>query len=81
MKVFIRGKASQLVFNRGEVGSPDSEDRKLKRVLVPISGREEDFYRPVSRKFKHLSLVAYVSAASDPRTPLIVSISPIPDSL
>jgi hypothetical protein len=54
---------------------------KAKKVIVPISVPEEDVYHPVSRKFKHLSLLACVFAAGDSLTPLVVSVSPIPDSL
>jgi hypothetical protein len=81
MKDSIHGKASEFVFNLDEVGSADWEDRKPKKIIVPISIPEEDVYHPVSRKFKHLSLLACVSAAPDSLTPLVVSTSPIPDSL
>jgi hypothetical protein len=65
MKDSIHGKASELVFNLDEVGSTEWEDTKSKKVIVPISVLEEDVSRPVSRKFKHLSLLACVSAAGD----------------
>jgi hypothetical protein len=81
MKDFIHGKASELIFSLDEVGCADWEDRKPNKVIVSISVPEEDVHHPVSRKFKHLSLLACVSAARDSRTPLVVSASPIPDSL
>jgi hypothetical protein len=44
MKDPIHGKASELVFNRDDVGSADWEDRKPKKVIAPISVPEEDVY-------------------------------------
>jgi hypothetical protein len=81
MKDLIHGKASELFFNLDEVGSADWEDRKPKKVIVPIAVPEEDVYHPVSRKYKHMSLLACVSAAGDSLAPLVVSAAPIPDSL
>jgi hypothetical protein len=46
-----------------------------------MSVPEEDVDHPLSRKFKHLSLLACVSAAGDSLTPLVVSASAIRDSL
>jgi hypothetical protein len=46
-----------------------------------MSVPEEDVYHTVSRMFKNLSLLVCVSAAGDLLTSLVVSTSPIPDSL
>jgi hypothetical protein len=43
--------------------------------------QEEDVYHPISRKFKHSSILVCVSVAYDSLTLLVVNTAPIPDSL
>jgi hypothetical protein len=51
MKSVVEEKLSELVFNLDEVGSPDLEDRKPKKVIVPRSVSPDDTYKVV---FKYL---------------------------
>jgi hypothetical protein len=81
MKSVVEGKLSELVFNLDEVGFSDWEDRKPRTVIVPPSVSPDDVYHPVSRKYRHSTLLACVSAAGDALTPMIIVGSIIPDSL
>jgi hypothetical protein len=76
----IAGIFSELVFNLDEVGSSDWEDRKPKKVIVPRSVSPDDVYHPVRPRYRHMTLLACVSAAGDALTPCIFSPSPIPAS-
>jgi hypothetical protein len=73
MHRYVEGTASELLFNLDEVGASDWEDRKPKKVFVSISLSETEIFHEVSRKFRHQSLLACVSAAGDSVTPLIIN--------
>jgi hypothetical protein len=81
MRELVQRKASELVFNLDEVGSSDWEDRNPKKVVVLSSVQEENVYHPISRSFKHLSLLVYVSEVGNSLTPFTLTADPIPDSL
>jgi hypothetical protein len=81
MKDIIYGNVFEFVFNLDEVESADWEDRKPKEVTIPISVQEENIYHSISHKFKHSSLLACVSVASDSLTPFVMSAAPIPELL
>jgi hypothetical protein len=80
-KLVIAEKFSELVFNLGEVGSSDWEDRKPKTVIVPRSVSTDEVYHSLSRRYRHVTLLACVAAAGDAITPMIISAFPIPASL
>jgi hypothetical protein len=77
----IDGKFSGFVDNLDEVISSDWDDRKPKKLIVPRSISPDDVYHPVSRRYRHVTLLVCVSAAGDGLTPWINSASPVPASL
>jgi hypothetical protein len=77
----IAGKLAELVFNLDELGSADWEDRRAKKVIAPANVRREDVHHPVSRRHRHTTILACVSAAGDALTPLLITGSPIPETL
>jgi hypothetical protein len=81
MREHITGKFSELVFNLDEVGSSDWEDRKPRKVIAPLDVAAGNVFHPVSRKYRHVTLLACVSAAGDALTPMIISQTPVRDSL
>jgi hypothetical protein len=81
VKVHVAGKFSELVFNLDELGSTDWEDRKVKKVIVPADVGKEDVYHAVSRRHRHITLLACVSAAGDAPTPMLIAGNPILESL
>lgn len=81
MKMIVQGKFSELVFNLDEVGSSDWEDQKPKKVIVPYSVKDEDVYHSVTRRYKHLTLLACVSAAGDALTPMVITSNAIKNSI
>ena len=81
MKSTVENKLSELVFNLDEVGSSDWEDRKPKNVIVPRLVSPDDVYHAVSRRYRHITLLACVSAAGDALTPMIIVGSNVPDSI
>jgi hypothetical protein len=81
MKSVVEENLSELVFNLDEVGSPDSEDRKPKKLFVPRSVSPDDTYHPVSHRYRHIALLACVSAAGNVLTPMVIVGSAILDPL
>jgi hypothetical protein len=69
----VQGRPTELVFNLDEVGISDWEDRKTKSVLVPRSMADQAVHHKVSRKLKHVSVIACVSAAGESLMPYIVT--------
>jgi hypothetical protein len=66
-----------LIFNLDEVGISDWEDRKPKRVVVPLTVSAHKFHHRISRKVKHISIMTCISAISlNPKTPAIVDMLP-----
>jgi hypothetical protein len=62
MKSVVAGKFAELVFNLDEVGSSDGEDWKPRKVIVPRTVSQDNIYHPVSRRYRHLTLLTCVSA-------------------
>ena len=81
MKIHVAGRFSELIFNLDELGSADWEDRKVKKVIVPADVRKEDVYHAVSRRHRHVTLLACVSAAGDALTPMLITGNTIRESL
>jgi hypothetical protein len=81
MRSIVEGKFAELVFNLDEVGSSDWEDRKPRKVVAPRGVSPKDVNHPVSRKFRHLTLLACVSAGGNALTPMILTSTPIRNSL
>jgi hypothetical protein len=81
LRIHLTGKVAELVFDLDELGSADCEDRKAKKVTVPAGVAKEDVYHPVSRRHRHMTLFACVSASGDVLTPLVIPASPISGAL
>jgi hypothetical protein len=81
LETHIAGKLAELVFNLDELGSADWEARKAKKVIAPANVRREDAHHPVSRRHRRTTLLVCVSAAGDAPTPLLITGSPIPETL
>jgi hypothetical protein len=81
LKTHLAEKVAELVFDLDELGSSDWEDRKVKKIIAPSAVRKEDVHHAVSRRHRHVTLLACVSAAGDALTPLIVTTNAIRDSL
>jgi hypothetical protein len=64
LKVHVAGKIAELIFNLDELGSADWENRKVKKVIPPAGVCKQDVYHTVSRRQRHIPLLAYVSAAN-----------------
>jgi hypothetical protein len=81
IKVHVAWKFSELVLNLDELGSADWEDRKVRNVIVLAEVHKEDVYHVVSRRHRHITILACVSAASDALTPILVTGNSIRESL
>jgi hypothetical protein len=64
---------AELVFNLDEVGTSDWEDRKTKTIVVPATIRGQTIHHEISRTVKHISVIAWVSAAEESLTPYIIT--------
>jgi hypothetical protein len=65
MKSHVEGrKAGWLAFNIDEIGSSDWENRKPKKVLIPFDTAYETGFRAVSQRFRHVTSMTCISAAS-----------------
>jgi hypothetical protein len=69
----LRGCPANLVFNLDEIGISDWEDRKPKKVVVPITVATHDIHHRMSRNVKHISIVKSISAGGACLTPYVVT--------
>jgi hypothetical protein len=81
MRTTVAEKFVELVFNLDEVSFSDWEDRKPKKVIMPCTVSPQDIYHPVSRKYRHLTLLVCVSAGSTALTPMVLTDSTIRDMI
>jgi hypothetical protein len=69
----LQGCPADLVFNLDEVGISDWEDRKPKKVVVPITMAARNIRHRISRNVKHISIVTCISPGSACLTPYVVT--------
>jgi hypothetical protein len=81
MRTHSAGKFVELIFNLDQVDSWDWEDCKPRTVIASRAVSVHDRYYPVSRCYRHVTLLACVSAACDSLTLMIVSQSSIRESV
>jgi transposase len=81
MQNHVTCRIAELVFNIDEVGASDWEDRKVKQVIAPAEVHPEDVFHPISRRFRHMTLVVCVSAGGDALCPMLIMASAIPVGL
>jgi hypothetical protein len=76
MKEYVPLVPTELSFKREESGFSDWEERKPKRILVPIEAKAATLHYPISRKIRHQTLLYCVTAADDAYCPLFISAQP-----
>lgn len=69
IKKYVIGKASELVFNLDEMGSNEWEEKKPKKVIVPVKLCQSNVHLPIKRTLRHQTLLACISATGDSLTP------------
>jgi hypothetical protein len=74
----VQGCTAELVFNLDEVGISDWEDRKARKVVVSYRRpcatiRSQTIQYGISRKVKHISVIACVFAAGESLTSYILT--------
>jgi hypothetical protein len=52
----------KLVFNLDEVGMSEWEDRKEKKIVVPMAIGGQTVYHSASRSVKYISVIVYLTA-------------------
>jgi hypothetical protein len=67
-QIHVTVKVAELVFN-------------LDELLASADVAKEDVYHAVSRRHRHVTLLPCVSATTETLTPLLITASPIPDTL
>jgi transposase len=73
LKEHVQKYVAELVFNLDEVGLSDWEDPRPKTVIVPATMRGQTIHHDISRTVKHISVIAWVSAAGESLTPYIIT--------
>jgi hypothetical protein len=81
MKTILAGKFSELVFNLDKVGSSEREEWKSKKIIAARSISADQVLYSVSRRYRHMTFLTCVSAASDALTPMVIPGPPIHGSL
>jgi hypothetical protein len=81
VKTILAGKFSELVFNLDEIGFSEWEKRRPKTIIAPRSIPADQVFHSVSRRCRHVTLLACISAAGDALTPMVISGPPFHDSL
>jgi transposase len=68
----VHNSCAELIFNLGEIGISEWEDRTERRVIVPSTMRGQTIFHGIRRNLKHISVVACISAAGEHITPFFV---------
>jgi hypothetical protein len=73
---YVQGCTAERVFNLDEIGLSDWEDCKARKVVVsyrrPSAARRSVIHHEISRKVKHISVIAWASATGESLTPDIL---------
>jgi hypothetical protein len=62
---YVQGCVAELVFNLDEVGISDWENRKTKKVTALAAMFAQSIHHEISRKVKHISRIACLSAVGE----------------
>jgi hypothetical protein len=81
MTSIVARKFAELIFNLDEVGPSDWEDPKPRKVIAPRTVSPDEVYHLVSRRYRHLTLLACVSAGGDALTPMVLTSSRVRDDI
>jgi hypothetical protein len=65
---------AELVFNLDEVGMSGWEDRKEKKVIVPVTMDRQTMHHRASRSVRYISIITCITAAGESMTPYIVTL-------
>jgi hypothetical protein len=69
----LQGCPADFLVNLHEVGISDWEDRKPKKVVVPITVSAHDSHHRISRNVKRISIMTCISASGACLTPYVVT--------
>jgi hypothetical protein len=77
---YIQGCTAELVFNLDEIGMSDWEDCKVRKAVISetMRGQAKQDTHGISRKLKHISVIACVFAAGEPLTPYSITLQDSP---
>jgi hypothetical protein len=73
MNEAVQGGPADLGFNLDEVGISDWEDRKPKKVVVPMTATSHSIHHRVSRNLKQISIVTCICASGVCLTPYMMT--------
>jgi hypothetical protein len=67
------------MFNLDEVDSSDLQDCQAREVAIPFAISTGEVFHAVSRRYRHVTLLACVSAVGDSLIPIIISQASVGD--
>jgi hypothetical protein len=70
-----------LVFNLDETGVSECEDRKSKKVVIPMDMKDRLIRDKVRNTIDHLTVLTCVPASGDALFPIIVTSRKVPDDI
>jgi hypothetical protein len=73
LREHVHATKAELVFNLAEVGMSEWEDRKEKKVILPMTMDDQTIHYRESRSMKHISVIACITAGGEYLTPFIVT--------
>jgi hypothetical protein len=71
MKIVMAGKFSELVSNLDEIAFSEWEKRKPKKIIASRSVPADRVFHPASRRYRRVTLLAWVSAPNEALTPKV----------
>jgi hypothetical protein len=77
----VHDQPAELVYNLDEVGRGEWGDATTKKVIVPISRKNQILHHKIQRNMKHLSILTCVSPTGSYCPPYIVTAQPIPPAV
>jgi hypothetical protein len=73
LREYVQGMKAELMFNLDEVGLSEWEDRKDKKVIVPMTMDGQTIHHRASRNVKHISIITCIIAREESLNPYIVT--------
>jgi hypothetical protein len=70
----VHNPCLELVFNFDKIGISEWKDRRERRVIIPLAMREQMFFHGVHRNLKHISVMAWISAAGEHMAPFLFAL-------
>jgi hypothetical protein len=69
----VHGCTRDLVFNLDEVGVSEWEDRKSKKVVVPLAMSSQIIHREVNRNLKHITVITCIATSGEHVIPYAIT--------